>query len=205
MTTNENSPLLSKNSDASPPQYVPLPSNENENKKLFDLMASKNWSEANDLLENKDGQRTPQEIQNLLVYQDEEGCTALNSDNFGDPDNMPPDALILKMIEIGGIKLIRIATNNGFTILHNVCYWGASPRVILKVIAIGKKEMVTKTTNDVGCTPLHCILEKYKNETYMEVFHKLVEVGSADILNLKDNDGDTPLHLHLNRIIHRSK
>jgi hypothetical protein len=72
----ESTPIL--RSDASPPQDTsPSPSNENEHRKLFDLMASKKWSEAIDLVDNKNGQRTPQDIQNQLFYQNDKGYTAL--------------------------------------------------------------------------------------------------------------------------------
>jgi ankyrin repeat protein len=195
----ETTPILSSNT-STPQDTPPPPSNENEHRELFDLMANKKWSEATILVENKDNQRTQQEIKKLLFYQDEEGRTALNSNVFkapkGAPHNMPPDNLILKMMDIGNMKLVRIAQKNGWTILHDVCRWSASPRVILKAIEIGKKEIVTKTIKN-GNTSLHWLLLKYKDETYMEVFHKLVEVGGAEMLKLKNSSGKTPLHMHL--------
>ena len=84
------------------------------------MIARKKWSEATQLVLDKDDQRTPQEVQKLLFYQNGKGYIPLNFSAFGNPYNMPPDALILKMMDIGGIKLIRLASNNGWTILHDV-------------------------------------------------------------------------------------
>jgi hypothetical protein len=42
-------------------------------------------------------------IKKLLFDTDEYTPYTTQHDAFGDPDNMPPDALILKMMEIGGV------------------------------------------------------------------------------------------------------
>ena len=100
------------------------------------------------------------------------------------------------MMEIGGDKLVRITSNDGYTILHNMCYWVVSPQLlILEVIDIGKKKMVTSKWNDER-TPLYYLLLKYKDETYMKVFHKLLEVGGAEILNFYR---ETLLYIHFSK------
>ena len=71
--------------------------------------------------------------------------TDIGNDIVNDND-MPPDGLILKLMEIGGEELVATPSKTGWTILHTMTYSGAfSSRVTLQAIAIGTKQLFHKT------------------------------------------------------------
>ena len=100
------------------------------------------------------------------------------------------EAVVLKLIEIGGLELVMELDSYGNTSLHRALRYYASKEVLLKLIEIGGKDLIIKKDCDRLST-LHCAC---RYDAPIEVVSKLVEIGGNETVMEKDNYEYTALH-----------
>ena len=100
--------------------------------------------------------------------------------------------VVLKLIDIGGRKLVMLKQNYSATALHYACtHKPASLEIILRLIEVGRRELVMERDNE-GETALHYLC---KNKVIsMDVLSKLLEVGGRKLVMAQSIYHHTALH-----------
>ena len=129
----------------------------------------------------------------LNIYFDDFPCTSLQKALHEGKS----EKVILKLIEIGGSRLVKMRSEIGETVLHFACIteYSHPVHVISRLIDEGGgREMVMMKCSETGETALHkaCNNNEYAS---IDIITKLIEVGGREFLMEQDNDEkSTALH-----------
>ncbi|CAI8598114.1 unnamed protein product [Vicia faba] len=144
-----------------------------------------NWEILNQFLES---------VHDVLVYRDSYGCTVLHS-----AAATGQVEVVRKLLE--SFDIINLTDDRGNTALHVACYRGYLPVV---EILIDASPSLALLTNHDGDTLLHLAVAGFKSpgfcrlDKHAELMKQLVSekiVKTRDIVNVKNNDGRTALHV----------
>ncbi|CAL5203720.1 unnamed protein product [Lathyrus oleraceus] len=144
-----------------------------------------NWEMLNEFLES---------VSDILAYRDSHGCTVLHS------------AAATGQVEVvrkllGSFDIIGLIDDHGNTALHVACYRGYLPVV---EILIDASPSLALLVNHHGDTLLHLAVAGFKSpgfcrlDKHFELVKELVSekiVKICDIVNVKNNDGRSALHV----------
>ena len=125
----------------------------------------------------------------LLHYLDD--CNNLRLDTFEKALKFHKSTeVILKIIDVGGDKIIKYKNNYGCTALHHACEHKASTDIIIKLVDGGGHELVMakdtfrRTALDLA----------FMHKASTKVIMKLVRVGGRQLLMEKNHCGRTAFH-----------
>ncbi len=135
------------------------------------------------------------QLKDLLLLPETSKYDASNSLQLASICSAPVN-IVLKMIDVGGIDLIRNNNSNnkeGIKNGGNALHWFTSSwntEVLMKIINIGGRDIVYEKSIS-GCNALPCAMSV---EASYNVISKLIEIGGKDLIISKDEKGRNSLH-----------
>lgn len=133
-------------------------------------------------------------VSDVLAYRDSHGCTVLHT-----AAAMGQVEVVRKLLE--SFDIINLTDAQGNTALHVACYKGYLPVVKILINASPSPALLT---NHHGDTFLHLAVAGFKSpgfcrlDKHTELMKQLVSekiVKTQDIINVKNNNGRTALHV----------
>ncbi|XP_058787056.1 uncharacterized protein LOC131661508 [Vicia villosa] len=133
-------------------------------------------------------------VHDILAYRDSHGCTVLHS-----AAATGQVEVVRKLLE--SFDIINLRDDHGNTALHVACYRGYLPVV---EILIDASPLLAMLVNNHGDTLLHLAVAGFKSpgfcrlDKHAELMKRLVSekiVKTREIVNLKNKDGRTALHV----------